>query len=116
MTCSTRRLRASRLLLFDRITQWPGYAFDDLGKIEAPTLILCGDRDDLCSVEEAVTALPGAAQRRARDPARHRAPHHPRVRAKRSLRSGSATSARCHSRSASLPVTQAAQPLKAIHR
>ena len=43
-------------LAFDRTTRWPGYAFDDLARIEAPTLILCGDRDEFCSVEEAVTA------------------------------------------------------------
>jgi pimeloyl-ACP methyl ester carboxylesterase len=43
-------------LAFDRTTQWPGYAFDDLGKITAPTLILTGDRDDFCSVEEAAIA------------------------------------------------------------
>jgi pimeloyl-ACP methyl ester carboxylesterase len=43
-------------LAFDRTTRWPGYAFADLGKIEAPTLIMCGDRDDFCSVEDAVSA------------------------------------------------------------
>jgi len=43
-------------LAFDRTTRWPGYGFDDLSKISAPTLILCGDRDEFCSVEEAVTA------------------------------------------------------------
>jgi pimeloyl-ACP methyl ester carboxylesterase len=43
-------------LLFDRTTRWPGYAFDDLARIEAPTLILCGDRDGFCSVEEAAIA------------------------------------------------------------
>jgi pimeloyl-ACP methyl ester carboxylesterase len=43
-------------LAFDRTTRWPGYSFDDLARIEAPTLILCGDRDDYCSVEEAVIA------------------------------------------------------------
>jgi pimeloyl-ACP methyl ester carboxylesterase len=43
-------------LAFDRTTRWPGYAFADLGKIEAPTLILSGDRDDFCSVEDAITA------------------------------------------------------------
>jgi pimeloyl-ACP methyl ester carboxylesterase len=48
--------RAYLELAFDRSTQWPGYAFDDLARIEAPALILCGDRDEFCSVEEAVTA------------------------------------------------------------
>jgi pimeloyl-ACP methyl ester carboxylesterase len=43
-------------LAFDRTTHWPGYAFDDLAKISLPTLILSGDRDQFCSVEEAVTA------------------------------------------------------------
>jgi pimeloyl-ACP methyl ester carboxylesterase len=43
-------------LTFDRTTRWPGYAFADLSRIEAPTLILCGDRDDFCSVEDAVSA------------------------------------------------------------
>jgi pimeloyl-ACP methyl ester carboxylesterase len=41
---------------FDRSTQSPGYTFEDLGKITAPTLILTGDRDDFCSVEEGVEA------------------------------------------------------------
>lgn len=43
-------------LAFDRNTQSPGYTFDDLRRITAPTLILTGDRDIFCSVEEAVTA------------------------------------------------------------
>lgn len=41
---------------FDRVTQSPGYTFEDLSSITAPTLILTGDRDHFCSVEEAVTA------------------------------------------------------------
>jgi pimeloyl-ACP methyl ester carboxylesterase len=41
---------------FDRWTQSPGYAFEDFRKISAPTLILTGDRDALCSVEEGLTA------------------------------------------------------------
>ena len=41
---------------FDRTTQWPGWAFEDLRTIDAPTLILVGDRDEFCCVEEAVTA------------------------------------------------------------
>jgi pimeloyl-ACP methyl ester carboxylesterase len=41
---------------FDRSIQSPGYTFEDLGKITAPTLILTGDRDDFCSVEEGVEA------------------------------------------------------------
>ena len=34
----------------------PGYTFDDYRAITAPTLILTGDRDHFCSVEEAVVA------------------------------------------------------------
>jgi pimeloyl-ACP methyl ester carboxylesterase len=42
--------------VFDRWTQSPGYTFDDLSAIVAPTLILVGDRDHFCSLEEAVIA------------------------------------------------------------
>ena len=38
--------------VFDRLTQSPGYTVEDLRKITAPTLILTGDRDDFCPVEE----------------------------------------------------------------
>ena len=38
--------------LFDRWTTWPGYGFSDLAGIEVPTLVLVGDRDDFCTVEE----------------------------------------------------------------
>jgi len=41
--------------LFDALV-WCPLAFEDLRKITAPTLILTGDRDMSCSVEEAVTA------------------------------------------------------------
>jgi pimeloyl-ACP methyl ester carboxylesterase len=41
--------------LFDALT-WCPFAFEDLRKITAPTLILTGDRDMSCTVEEAVTA------------------------------------------------------------
>ena len=41
---------------FDRCSQSPGYTIDDLRKIIAPTLILTGDRDEFCSVEEGVAA------------------------------------------------------------
>jgi pimeloyl-ACP methyl ester carboxylesterase len=37
---------------FDRFTQPPGYTMEDLQKITAPTLILAGDRDEFCTVEE----------------------------------------------------------------
>lgn len=43
-------------LLFDRITRFPGYTFDDFRSITAPTLVLTGDRDHFCSVEEAAVA------------------------------------------------------------
>ena len=43
-------------LFFDRITRFPGYTFDDFRSITAPTLILVGDRDHFCSVEEAAVA------------------------------------------------------------
>lgn len=41
---------------FPRITQPAGYTFDDLKMVTAPTLILIGDRDNFCSVEEGVQA------------------------------------------------------------
>jgi pimeloyl-ACP methyl ester carboxylesterase len=44
-------------LAFDRATRSPGYTFDDLARIAAPTLILTGDRDQFCSAEEAVIAF-----------------------------------------------------------
>jgi pimeloyl-ACP methyl ester carboxylesterase len=43
-------------LCWDRCTQPPGYTYADLAKITVPTLILAGDRDDFCTVEQAVTA------------------------------------------------------------
>jgi pimeloyl-ACP methyl ester carboxylesterase len=43
-------------LAFPRLSQFPGYGFEDLRRIEAPTLILTGDRDQFCSVEEGVIA------------------------------------------------------------
>jgi pimeloyl-ACP methyl ester carboxylesterase len=43
-------------LAFPRLIQSPGYTFEDLRKISAPTLILAGDRDQFCSPEEGVTA------------------------------------------------------------
>jgi pimeloyl-ACP methyl ester carboxylesterase len=42
--------------LFDRISQPPGHTFEDLRAITAPTLILAGDRDMFCSVEEGAVA------------------------------------------------------------
>jgi pimeloyl-ACP methyl ester carboxylesterase len=41
---------------FDRITQPHGYTVDDLHTITAPMLILTGDRDPFCTVEEGAAA------------------------------------------------------------
>ncbi len=43
-------------LAFPRTTQSPGYTMEDLTAITAPTLIVVGDRDDFCSVEDGVRA------------------------------------------------------------
>ena len=43
-------------LAFHRTTQPPGYTFEDFAKITAPTLILVGDRDDYCTLDDGVTA------------------------------------------------------------
>ena len=40
-----------------RWSHWPGYSYADLVKITVPTLILVGDRDHFCSVEEAAVAF-----------------------------------------------------------
>jgi pimeloyl-ACP methyl ester carboxylesterase len=44
-------------LAFDRTTRWPGYSFADMAKLTAPALVLVGDRDDFCSVEEGIVAF-----------------------------------------------------------
>ncbi len=44
-------------LTFQRWTRSPGYTFDDLRGVKAPTLVLTGDRDHFCSVEDAVTTF-----------------------------------------------------------
>ncbi len=44
-------------LAFDRFTSWPGYTFAQLASIAAPTMILCGDRDQFCTVEDAALAF-----------------------------------------------------------
>jgi 3-oxoadipate enol-lactonase len=41
---------------FDRITQPHGYTFEDMRTITAPALILVGDRDPFCTVEEGAAA------------------------------------------------------------
>jgi len=43
-------------LVFHRTTEPPGYAVDDLRRITVPTLVLGGDRDEFCSVDDAVAA------------------------------------------------------------
>jgi pimeloyl-ACP methyl ester carboxylesterase len=43
-------------LAWDRTTQPPGYAYADLARITVPTLILTGDRDNFCTVEQAIAA------------------------------------------------------------
>ena len=43
-------------LAFHRTTEPPGYTVADLGRVSAPTLILTGDRDEFCPVEDAVAA------------------------------------------------------------
>jgi len=41
---------------FDRVTQPHGYTFDDMHAITVPALILIGDRDPFCTVEEGAAA------------------------------------------------------------
>ena len=41
---------------FDRITQPHGYTVEDMHAITVPTLILTGDRDPFCTVEEGAAA------------------------------------------------------------
>lgn len=48
--------KATLAQAFERMTSHSGTTFDDLRNVTAPALILSGDRDMLCSVEEAVTA------------------------------------------------------------
>jgi len=43
-------------LSFHRLTNAPGYTVEDLRAVTAPTLIIVGDRDEFCSVEEGVRA------------------------------------------------------------
>jgi pimeloyl-ACP methyl ester carboxylesterase len=41
---------------FDRITRPHGYTFDSLRAVTAPTLVITGDRDPFCTVEEGAAA------------------------------------------------------------
>jgi pimeloyl-ACP methyl ester carboxylesterase len=43
-------------LSWDRTTKHPGYTYSDFERITVPTLILSGDRDEFCNVEQAVAA------------------------------------------------------------
>jgi pimeloyl-ACP methyl ester carboxylesterase len=49
-------------LAFHRLTRPPGYTMHDLGAIRAPTLIIVGDRDEFCSVEEGARAYRALAE------------------------------------------------------
>jgi pimeloyl-ACP methyl ester carboxylesterase len=40
----------------ERWSQWPGYGYADLARTTVPTMVVVGDRDDFCSVEEAALA------------------------------------------------------------
>jgi pimeloyl-ACP methyl ester carboxylesterase len=44
-------------LSWERTTQHPRYSYTDFAKITAPTLILSGDRDEFCTVEQALAAF-----------------------------------------------------------
>ena len=44
-------------LAFHRTTRPTGYTYEDFAKITAPTLILVGDRDEFCTLDEAVVAF-----------------------------------------------------------
>lgn len=41
---------------FEAAQHWPGYGFDDFAKIDVPTLILVGDRDEQSPVEDCIRA------------------------------------------------------------
>jgi pimeloyl-ACP methyl ester carboxylesterase len=43
-------------LAWERVIGFSGYTYVDFASITAPTLILCGDRDEFCPVETAVAA------------------------------------------------------------
>ena len=59
-----------------RWARWPGYGYADLARITVPVLIMVGDRDHFCSVEEATLAAPAACRRRARRAAGDGTHHH----------------------------------------
>jgi pimeloyl-ACP methyl ester carboxylesterase len=41
---------------FEAAQHWPGYGLDDFAKIDVPTLVLVGDRDEQSPVEDSVRA------------------------------------------------------------
>jgi pimeloyl-ACP methyl ester carboxylesterase len=43
-------------LTWERVMNYPGYTYSALATVTAPTLILSGDRDEFCQVEQAVAA------------------------------------------------------------
>jgi len=43
-------------IFFERATRSPGYTLDDLRSITCPTMLLTGDRDHFCSVEDGALA------------------------------------------------------------
>ena len=43
-------------LAFHRTTEPPGHTYDHFANITAPTLILVGDRDDFCTLDDGITA------------------------------------------------------------
>ncbi len=49
-------------LAFERFTRWPGYTFEQLKSLVVPTMILCGDRDHFCTVEDGVLAFRALAR------------------------------------------------------
>ena len=44
-------------LAFHRTTRPTGYTYDDFAKITAPTLIVVGDRDEFCTLDDALIAF-----------------------------------------------------------
>jgi hypothetical protein len=64
-------------LAFHRTTRSPGYTFEDLGEIAAPTLILVGDRDQFCTRRRGGHRVSRAEARRAGRGPGYRPRHHP---------------------------------------
>jgi len=47
---------------FEIASEWTGYGFEDFAAIDVPTLVLVGDRDSFCSVEEGARAYRSLVQ------------------------------------------------------